>query len=121
MTQTLLQSGIDHKFFADNSVRCSFGLYDSYNVKIPPNFNVDCDGDKDKLQSDHHHDGPRTLIRGRMAPCRLRPAGYLPRSVRKTLLAFYKCFDIVFSAYPPSLCFARLIPAGFFFSGEEVA
>lgn len=25
--------------------------------------------------SDHHHEGPRTWIRGRMAPRRLRPAG----------------------------------------------
>lgn len=28
------------------------------------------------LQADHPHDGPRTWIRGRMAPRRLRPAGF---------------------------------------------
>lgn len=44
-------------------------------------FAVDASSLCGKVEQDHPHDGPRTWIRGRMAPRRLRPAGFfLPAS-----------------------------------------
>jgi hypothetical protein len=39
-------------------------------------FDIDASGLFVTFAADHPHDGPRTWIRGRMAPRRLRPAGF---------------------------------------------
>lgn len=54
-----------------------------------------------RLASDHPHDGPRTWIRGRMAPRRLRPAGLFQKS-EKSLASVCPC-DNLRAAYLPSL------------------
>ncbi len=50
----------------------------------------------------HHHAGPRTLIWGSMAPCRLRPAGLFYR-IAKITIAYFKGIDKFLTVYPPSL------------------
>lgn len=56
------------------------------------------------VYADHPHDGPRTLIRGRMAPRRLRPADLFYR-MAKMSFASLNAIDILLPAYPPSLWF----------------
>ena len=47
-------------------------------------FSVDCSSLYDSFHLSHPHDDPRTWIRGRMAPRRLRPAGFfVPLSLRR--------------------------------------